>query len=116
MKKQQFGVVASPIAFPLADFGYIIPADLGPVITAYELRAIGKEAIEEFQAKLGTEPEPKPQGRRADNRVSYMDTWAQRYWRSQANIERGRLLVGKAKHRAHREPLPVKSPGGVVCE
>lgn len=52
------------------------------------------------------------QGRRADtSRTSYMEHWAERYHRSQEAVERARLRKGKAKYRAHREPLagkPVK--------
>jgi hypothetical protein len=47
-------------------------------------------------------------GRRAAGIVlnSYRERWARRYWRSQAKIERDRLRKGKARHRAHRDPLP----------
>lgn len=48
-------------------------------------------------------------GRRADtSRVSYMERWAERYYRSQEKIERDRLRKGKAKYRARREPLTGK--------
>ncbi len=54
----------------------------------------------------------KTAGKHADVRVSYMDAWAKRYWRSQYGIERSRLRKGKAKHRAHRDELPIKAPNG----
>lgn len=47
-------------------------------------------------------------GRRSSGRQSYLELWAKRYWRSQQAIERSRLLLGKAKYRAHRDPLPGK--------
>lgn len=48
-------------------------------------------------------------GRRADtSRTSYMERWAERYHRSQEKVERDRLRKGKAKYRAHREPLAGK--------
>lgn len=54
-------------------------------------------------------PEAPTQGRRADtSRVSYMEHWAERYHRSQEAVERARLRKGKAKYRAHREPLAGK--------
>lgn len=50
-------------------------------------------------------PATKPSGRRATATTPYLEGWAQRYWRSQAKIERDRLRKGKAKHRAHRVPI-----------
>lgn len=122
MKKQLFakaGARTSPAALPLADFGYVIPtpapapfiqANLGPIITAAQMREIGEETIKEMQDRL--DEESKPSGRHAAPRASYEDTWAMRYWRSQAGIERGRLDKGMARHRAHREPFPVEAPDG----
>lgn len=49
-------------------------------------------------------------GRRAAAGNSYLELWAARYWRSQAKIERDRLRRGKAKYRAHRDPLPAIKP------
>ena len=50
-------------------------------------------------------------GRRADtSRVSYLEHWAERYYRSQVAVERARLRQGKAKYRAHREPLKEQKP------
>lgn len=49
-------------------------------------------------------------GRRSSGQASYREQWAARYWRSQAKIERDRLRKGKAKYRAHRDPLPVLKP------
>lgn len=42
-------------------------------------------------------------------RRPYLDAWAERYPASQASVERGRLKQGKARHRAHRDPLPMKA-------
>lgn len=50
----------------------------------------------------------KEPGRRANATTPYLESWAARYWRSQQAIERGRLRKGKAKHRAHREPITTK--------
>lgn len=57
---------------------------------------------------LEAEPATTRTGKRADERVSYLEGWAQRYHRSQLAIERSRLAKGKARHRAHRDPLPGK--------
>lgn len=99
MKKERFtkGAVVAELP-PLADFGYIIPAHEIPTLAATSL------AVPDTDAKR--------KGRRADTRVSYMDVWARRYWRSQAGVERDRLRKGKARHRAHRNELPLKSPDG----
>jgi hypothetical protein len=51
---------------------------------------------------------PSQPGRRANATTPYLEAWAARYWRSQQAIERGRLRQGKAKHRAHREPIAAK--------
>jgi hypothetical protein len=119
MKKQRFakgGVAFAPSLGPqLADFGYVIPAHevtaQGPVITAEQMREIGRRTLEDFRPAIdGT----KPEGRHTlEDPVSrYQDLWARRYWRSQAGIERGRLDRGFARHRAHREPFPVEPPPG----
>lgn len=118
-RKSSKGGLVTPTSFPLADFGYevpnptpatFIPANLGPIITAEQLREIGEETIKEMQDRI--DAELNTSGRHAGVRVSYEDAWAKRYWRSQAGIERGRLDKGKAKHRAHREPFPLKAPDG----
>jgi hypothetical protein len=118
VKKQLFakgGARTSPAALPLADFGYVlptpapyVPADLGPIITAEQLRELGRETIKEMQDRI--DAELNTSGRHAAVRASYEDAWAKRYWRSQAGIERGRLDKGMARHRAHREPFPVEAP------
>ncbi|MET4094600.1 hypothetical protein [Arthrobacter sp. UYCu712] len=59
-------------------------------------------------AALTTAPETTATGKRAEGRTPYLEAWAQRYHRSQLAIERGRLKAGRAKHRAHRDPLPGK--------
>jgi hypothetical protein len=93
---------------PLADFGY----DFGPleevtpapqILSAEQMRELGRETIEEFKPKTG---------RHAGPQRSYLDGWALRYWRSQVGIERDRLRAGKARHRAHRKPFPVMEPAG----
>jgi hypothetical protein len=118
-RKYAKGGLMAPTSFPLADFGYevpnptpatFVPANLGPIITAEQLREMGAETIKEMQDRM--DEESKPSGRHADFRVSYEDAWAKRYWRSQAGIERGRLDKGMARHRAHREPFPVEAPDG----
>lgn len=38
----------------------------------------------------------------------YAEGWAQRHPYAQGRIERDRLRKGKARHRAHRDPLPVR--------
>jgi hypothetical protein len=55
-------------------------------------------------------PATKPQGRRANATTPYLEAWAARYWRSQQAIERNRLRKGKARHRAHRDPIPAGKP------
>lgn len=47
-------------------------------------------------------------GRRSNGHQSYLELWAKRYWRSQQAIERARLRDGKAKYRAHRDPIAGK--------
>lgn len=60
---------------------------------------------------MSTEMETRPtSGRHADDRTSYMERWAERYPIGQRSVERTRLKQGKAKYRAHRDPLPAK-PG-----
>lgn len=46
-----------------------------------------------------------PSGRRASKSVPYAETFAERHRRAQERIERNRLAVGKARYRAHREPV-----------
>lgn len=46
-----------------------------------------------------------PSGRRAANTVPYAETFAERHRKAQAAIERNRLATGKARYRAHREPV-----------
>ncbi|MHC6592395.1 hypothetical protein [Arthrobacter sp. C152] len=75
-----------------------------PVMSITELREIGREALEAFRADTSS----TKQGRHAETGTPYMETWAERYWRSQEAIERNRLRKGFAKHRAHRDPLPGK--------
>ena len=70
-------------------------------MSAEQLRAIGGETIAMFQ-------EPAPAGRRALATTPYLEGWAKRYWRSQQKVERSRLREGKARHRAHREPIKTK--------
>lgn len=41
----------------------------------------------------------------------YAEAWAQRHPFGQSLIERDRLLKGKARHRAHRNPLPLRDKG-----
>lgn len=77
----------------------------GPVISADQMREYGREALEAFRSDI--QQELKPRGRRA-GKTSYLETWAERYWRSQQAVERDRLRQGKAKHRAHRNVLPGK--------
>lgn len=48
-------------------------------------------------------------GLHSTGRTSYMEQWAERYQISQAAIERARLKQGKARHRAHRDPLPMRA-------
>lgn len=74
----------------------------GPIISAEAMREYGRQALEAFR------PELKKTGRHADPHTPYMETWAERYWRSQQAIERSRLRTGMAKHRAHRDPIPGK--------
>jgi hypothetical protein len=74
------------------------------VMSIKELRELGRETLEVFRADADT---AKPRGRRA-GKSSYLEGWAQRYWRSQQAVERDRLRQGKARHRAHRDPLPGK--------
>lgn len=59
-------------------------------------------------AALTEAPATTPTGKRAESRTPYLEAWAERYHRSQLAIERSRLKDGKAKHRAHRDPLPGK--------
>ena len=49
-------------------------------------------------------------GRRSNGHHSYLEGWAARYWKSQEAIERSRLRKGKARHRAHRDPIPAERP------
>jgi hypothetical protein len=119
-RKYAKGGLVAPTSFPLADFGYevpnptpatFIPANLGPVVTAEQMREIGRRTLEDFRPVID---DIKPEGRHTlEDPVSrYQDLWARRYWRSQAGIERGRLDRGFARHRAHREPFPVEPPPG----
>lgn len=118
MRKQRIakGGVVTPADLPLADFGYVIPAReisaQGPVVTAVQLREIGRRTLEDFRPVID---DAKPEGRHAleDPVARYQDLWACRYWRSQAGIERGRLARGFARHRAHRDPFPVEPPPGL---
>lgn len=57
---------------------------------------------------LADAPATTATGKRAHARTPYLEAWAQRYHRSQIAVERARLKAGKAKHRAHRDPLPGK--------
>jgi hypothetical protein len=77
----------------------------GPVISADQMREYGREALEAFRSDI--ESCIKPRGRHA-GKASYLEGWAERYWRSQQAVERDRLRKGKARHRAHRDPLPGK--------
>lgn len=77
----------------------------GPVISAEQMREYGREALEAFRSEI--QQDLQPRGRRA-GKASYLEAWAQRYWRSQLAVERDRLRKGKAKHRAHRNVLPGK--------
>lgn len=47
---------------------------------------------------------PRP-GRRSTGTISHLETWAMRYPKAQARIERFRLRSGRAAHRAHRNPV-----------
>lgn len=61
---------------------------------------------------LSLVPAPAPveaKGRHAGHGGSYLEQWAERYPVSQAAAERGRLKQGKARRRAHRDPLPVRA-------
>lgn len=82
-------------------------------------RPVWKRAHHHRTAATPQHPESRPAmsttmttatGKRAEARTPYLEAWAQRYHRSQLAIERARLKAGKAKHRAHRNPLPAK-PG-----
>ena len=58
---------------------------------------------------MSTAVETAPKaGKHADDRTSYMERWAERYPHGQRSVERTRLKLGKAKYRAHRDPLPAK--------
>lgn len=46
-----------------------------------------------------------PSGRRAAGTVPYAETFAERHRKAQAAIERNRLDKGKARYRAHRDPV-----------
>jgi len=46
-----------------------------------------------------------PSGRRASDTVPFGETFAERHRKAQAAIERNRLAVGKARYRAHRDPI-----------
>ena len=87
----------------LAVTDYGIPFT-GPAMSITELRDLGRETLEVFRIDTA----PKQSGRRSDGSTPYLEGWAQRYWRAQQSIERGRLRQGKAKHRAHRDPIQGK--------